>query len=130
MTRGVYDVYSVVFPKTCGCRGSYCNSPFLFLFHPVHFSGSLMNFAYFMFFSGIKKYALGNSCLPRVYMRYYSDVSNFFKWILSHTIILLCVNTCPVVKPKVSTTGVRYYSNVSNFFKWILSHNKSIFDFY
>ena len=45
---GIYDINSMILPKTSCCCRSNCNSTFLFLFHPIHSSSTFVDFSYFI----------------------------------------------------------------------------------
>src|SRR4030067_29060 len=75
MSGSIDDINSMLrklvvhtFPETGGCRRGNCNSPFLFLFHPVHDSGTIMNFPNLMRYPGIIEYTLGCRSLARINM--------------------------------------------------------------
>gem|GEM_PF-4241475 len=53
MSRSINNINLTIFPKTSCSRRSNCNTPFLFLFHPIHFRCSIMYFTNFVFFTSI-----------------------------------------------------------------------------
>ena len=70
-------------PKTSRRGGCNRDSAFAFLFHPIHYRLSFMHLSYLVRNTCIKKYPLGCSRLPGVYVRDYADISYFFYWIFS-----------------------------------------------
>ena len=66
------------------CRGgSNRNSPFSFLFHPIHNGVAFVNFSDFMRNTRVKKHALGYRCFSGIYVRDNSNIAGFFYGILA-----------------------------------------------
>jgi len=59
MTWGVDDVDLVFVPKTGGGGGGDGDAALLLLFHPVHLSRAVVNFADLVFLAGVEEDALG-----------------------------------------------------------------------
>lgn len=79
VTRGIDNVYTMVFPVCGGSGGSDGNTSFLLLLHPVHRGGTLVRFAEFMNPAGIKQDTLGRCGLSRIDMSHDTYISYVFK---------------------------------------------------
>ena len=62
-------------PVAGGCGGSNGDSALLFLRHPVHGSGAVVRFAYFVVYAGVVQNSFGSSGFTCVDMRHYTDIS-------------------------------------------------------
>ena len=79
MPRSVNDVDDVVIPHTgCGGRGDG-DASLLFLFHPVHSCGAVMDFADFVVHSGVIEDAFGCGGLSGVDVGHDANISNAVK---------------------------------------------------
>ena len=76
---GIDDVYAVTFPVAGGSSGGNGNTTFLFLFHPVHGSCAIMNFADLMVYTGIIQDTFRGCGFTSIDVCHDADVSCFFK---------------------------------------------------
>ena len=83
VTGGIDDVDSVALPIASGSGGGDGDTSLLFLLHPVHGGGAVMNLAYLVRLAGIVQNSLGRRCFSRVDMRHDTDIAGKFKRILS-----------------------------------------------
>ena len=77
MPRSIDDVDPIVFPSCGRCSGSDRDPTLLFLRHPIHRGGALVNFAKFMGFSSVEENPLGGGCLPRIDVSHDADIADF-----------------------------------------------------
>jgi hypothetical protein len=73
MSGRIDDVNFGIPPVTGGHRRCDRDASFLLLGHPVHDGFTVMDFAHFIGFAGVKKDSFAYSCLARIYM---SDDTN------------------------------------------------------
>jgi len=64
-------------PETGSCSRCNCNTALLFLLHPIHRRGSLMNLADLVRNTGVEKHTLSRRGFTRVDMGHDADVSKF-----------------------------------------------------
>ena len=83
VTGGIDDVDSSAQPLRGGSGGSNGNTSFLFLNHPVHGSGAVVDFADLMNLTGVEKDTLGGSGLSGVDVRHNTDVTGVLQTELS-----------------------------------------------
>jgi hypothetical protein len=76
MTRSVNNVNLTAFPVSGSRRALDCNSAFLLLFHPVHNSFAVIDFAYTVAFSGVKENPLGSGSFSGVNMSHDADITH------------------------------------------------------
>jgi hypothetical protein len=76
MTRRVDDIDSMFFPKTGGGSGGNGNSPFLFLFHPIHGCGTFIHLPDPVGDAGIVENPFSRRRLARIDVGHDSDVSS------------------------------------------------------
>jgi hypothetical protein len=76
----VNDIDGMIAPRTR--RGSRSNrdSSLLFLHHPIHRSGTVVNFPQAMRPACVIENALSGRGLPRVNVRDNADIACFFEW--------------------------------------------------
>ena len=66
-------------PVAGNCRRRNSNAAFAFLFHPVGYSRTFVNFADFMNYAAIEQDTFRAGCFTRVDVRRYTDVSGIFE---------------------------------------------------
>src|SRR5262245_31426941 len=80
MSWCIDDVDLMSQPKTCCGRGGNRDTALLFLGHPVHGGGALMDFPHLMRSTGVVEDALSRSGLAGVDMGNDADVAYFREW--------------------------------------------------
>jgi len=78
MARSVNNIDLMVIPKTSRRGGGDRDAALLFLLHPVHRGGAIVNFADFMTAPGVIQNALGRRGLTRVDVSDDSYITSFF----------------------------------------------------
>src|SRR6185437_5130019 len=61
-------------PETCSSGRSNGNATLLFLLHPIHSGGTVMDLAKLVRYTGIKQYTFCSRCLAGVNMRHYAYI--------------------------------------------------------
>ena len=79
MTRGIDNIYAMVFPVSGGGGGGNRNTSFLLLLHPVHRSGTFVSLADFMHSSRVEKNTFGGGGLSGIDVSHDTYISYFFK---------------------------------------------------
>jgi hypothetical protein len=74
VSRGIYDIYPMFFPKTGGGGRGDGNAAFFLLLHPVHGGGSVVDLADPMDPAGKIKYPLGGGGLTGIDMGHDADI--------------------------------------------------------
>ena len=77
MPRSINNGDAVVVPLTGSSRGSNGNAPLLFLFHPIHQSGPIMNLTDFVGQAGTIKDPLGDGGFSGINVSGNTDISQF-----------------------------------------------------
>ena len=77
------DVDTVSLPKARRRGGGDGNTSFLFLLHPVHRRGAVMDLAELMGLSGIEKDPFRCRCFSRINMSHDTDITRIFKRVFS-----------------------------------------------
>jgi hypothetical protein len=78
MAGCINDIDSVISPEAGRCSGGDGDTPFLFLNHPVHDSSPIMNFTYFVRYTGIVEDSFGSRGFPRIYVRHDANIACTF----------------------------------------------------
>ena len=68
-------IEAMIFPKASSRGRLYSDTSFLLLLHEICSCSAVMHFSCFMNFSGKFQYSLGCSCLTRINVRKYTDIS-------------------------------------------------------
>ena len=83
VTRSINDVDTMVFPMTGRCSRRNRDTAFLFLNHPVHGSSAIMNFTDLVVYTRVEEDTLSSSRLTGIDVSHDTDITSFFKGILS-----------------------------------------------
>ncbi|MBA7648297.1 hypothetical protein ES703_56082 [subsurface metagenome] len=79
MSWRIDDIDLSALPETGGGCRSYGNSPFLFLYHPVHYRLTVIDFAYPVALARVIENSFSGCCLARINMGYDTDIADFFQ---------------------------------------------------
>jgi hypothetical protein len=77
--RGIDDVDTMTFPMSRRCSRSDRNAAFLFLRHPVHRCGAVVNFADFMNAAGVEKDTFCRRGFTGIDVGHDTNISRFFQ---------------------------------------------------
>ena len=79
VTGSVDDIDPMTRPVGSSSGGGDSNTSLLLLRHPVHCRASLVSFAYFVVYTGIKQDTLRSGSFARVNVSHYTNISGLFK---------------------------------------------------